>query len=301
MSTYPFEYHRAHTLAEAVTLLSQLGDEAKLLAGGQSLIPLMKLRLARPAALVDLNFVPGLNAIEPHNGEIRFGAMVRHAAIEDSEMASRIPILHDCAAGIADSQVRNMGTIGGSVAEADPSGDWVAVLLTLGAQVRCHGPKGERVVAITDFVTDAYTTVLAHAEIVREIIVKLPPAKSGGAFVAFKRCAPVYASASAAVQLTLADGDVCREAHISLGCVGLKAVVPAEAEAALRGKPVTAKSIDAAADAAMAAAEPQSDMRGSAEYKGILVRALVKRAIQIAARRARGERVEASHEYVGLI
>ena len=299
MSPYPFQYHRAHTLAEASTLLAQLGEEAKLLAGGQSLIPLMKLRLARPAALVDLNFVPGLSTIEPHNGEIRFGAMVRHAAIEDSEIAARVPILHDCAAGVADAQVRNMGTIGGSVAEADPSGDWVAVLLTLGGHVRCAGPQGERTVAIADFVKDAYTTVLGPAEIVREIVVKIPAAKSGGAFVAFKRCAPVYASASAAVQLTLADGDVCQDAHIALGCVGLTAIVPAAAEAALRGKVITEKSVDAAADAAMAAAEPQTDMRGSAEYKRILVRALVKRAINIAVRRARGERVEASHEYVG--
>ena len=299
MSPYPFHYHRAHTLAEASKLLSQLGEEAKFLAGGQSLIPLMKLRLARPTALVDLNFVPGLSAIEPHNGEIRLGAMVRHAAIEDSEIAARIPILHDCAAGIADAQVRNMGTIGGSVAEADPSSDWIAVLLTLGGHVRCVAPQGERTVAIADFVTDAYTTVLAPAEIVREIVVKVPPAKSGGAFLAFKRCAPVYASASAAVQLTLADGDVCKDARIALGCVGLTAIVAPAAEAALRGQAITAKSVDAAADAAMAAAEPQSDMRGSAEYKRILIRALVKRAINIAARRARGERVEASHEYVG--
>ena len=301
MSPYPFHYHRAHTLAEAVTLLAQLGGEGQLLAGGQSLIPLMKLRLARPGALVDLNFVPGLSTIDEHSGEIRMGAMVRHAELEDSELVARVPILHDCAAGIADSQVRNMGTIGGSVAEADPSGDWVAVLLTLGARVRCTGPQGERVMAVSDFVTDAYTTMLGPAEIVREILVKLPPAKSGGAFIAFKRCASVYASASAAVQLTLGDGDICGDIHIALGCVGLTAVVPIAAQDALRGKSVTAKSIENAADAAMAAAEPQSDMRGSADYKRVLVRAVVKRAIDIAARRARGERVEAGHEYVARV
>ena len=299
MSPYPFHYHRAHSLAEAVTLLSQLGEEARPLAGGQSLLPLMKLRLARPAALVDLGFVPGLSAIVAQNGAIRFGAMVCHAAIEDSEIAARVPILHDCAAGIADAQVRNMGTIGGSVAEADPSGDWIPVLLTLGAEVKCTGPKGERTVGIADFVKDAYTSVLAPAELVQEIVVSVPPAMSGGAYVAFKRCAPVYASASAAVQLTLDDGKVCKDARIALGCVGLTAVVPKEAEAALRGKAITAKTVDAAADAAMAAADPQTDTRGSAEYKRVLVRALVKRAINLAARRARGEHVEASHEYVG--
>ena len=301
MSPYPFHYHRAHTLAEAVTLLAQLGGEGQLLAGGQSLIPLMKLRLARPGALVDLNFVPGLSAIDEHSGEIRMGAMVRHAALEDSELVARVHILHDCAAGIADSQVRNMGTIGGSVAEADPSGDWVAVLLTLGAQVRCTGPQGERIMPVSDFVTDAYTTMLGPAEIVQEIRVKLPPAKSGGAFIAFKRCASVYASASAAVQLTLGDGDICRDIHIALGCVGLTAVVPIAAQDALRGKAVNANSIENAADAAMAAAEPQSDMRGSSDYKRVLVRAVVKRAIDIAARRARGERVEAGHEYVARV
>ena len=305
VSPYPFHYHRAHTLAEASALLAQLGDEAQLLAGGQSLIPLMKLRLARPAALVDLNFVPGLSSIEQvaaqQGGEIRIGAMVRHATLEDSGLIAGIPILHDCAAGIADSQVRNMGTIGGSVAEADPSGDWVAVLLTLGARIRCTDPQGERVIFLSDFVTDAYTTVLARAEIVWQIIVPVPPAKSGGAFVAFKRCASVYASASAAVQLTLGDGDTCREARIALGCVGLTAIVPVAAQEALRGKAVTAKSIENAAEAAMAAAEPQSDMRGSADYKRVLVRALVKRATDMAVRRARGERVEVGHEYVARV
>jgi carbon-monoxide dehydrogenase medium subunit len=297
--THPFRYFRADTLKQAVALLAEQGEEAKLLAGGQSLIPLMKLRLARPAALIDLNFIPGISHIQSREGAIRFGALARHAEIEVSEAASQIPILHDCAAGIADVQVRNRGTIGGSVAEADPSGDWGAVLLTLETQVRCLGPQGERVVLLSEFFVDAYTTVLRPAELLQEVIVKLPPKNSGGAYLAFKRCAPVYASASAAVQLTMADRDTCKDAQIALGCVGLTAIRATDAAAALRGQRISPKTIEAAGEAAMAAAEPQPDMRGSAEYKRTLIGALVRRAIQVAIRRSRGERVEVSHEYIG--
>jgi carbon-monoxide dehydrogenase medium subunit len=295
----PFSYHRAATLEEASKLLLQLGEEARLLAGGQSLIPLMKMRLARPTALVDINGIPGLSAIERQNGELRFGALARHADIENSEIAASIPILHDCAAGIADVQVRNQGTIGGSLAEADPSGDWSAVLLTLETSVRCAGSQSERTVPLEEFIKDAYTTVLKHGELVREVIVKAPPKGSGGAYVAFKRSAPVYATVSAAVQLVRDARNICKDARIVLGCVGLTALRAKESEAALRGKPLDEKNIQAAADAAHQTAQPQSDMRGSAEYKRVLAAALVKRAIGIAARRARGEQAEAGHEYAG--
>jgi aerobic carbon-monoxide dehydrogenase medium subunit len=298
---HPFRYYRAGSLEEGVRMLAELGEDAKVLAGGQSLIPLMKLRLTRPSALVDLNFVPGLAGIHAENGQIRFGAMTRHAEIENSEIASRIPILHDCAAGIADHQVRNRGTIGGSVAEADPSGDWGAVLLTLETAVRCCGPAGDRVVPLPEFFLDAYTSALGPAELVREITVKVPEARSAGAYVAFKRCAPVYASASAAVQLTLAADDTCADARIVLGCVGLMAIRATEAEAQLRGAELSPDRIQKAVEASRAAAEPQTDMRGSAEYKRALVGALVKKAIAVAARRCRGERVEVSHEYSGRI
>lgn len=299
MYAHPFSYHRAASLEEAVKLLQQLGEDARLIAGGQSLIPLMKMRLARPSALIDLNFLKSLDAIQRHNGELRFGALTRHADIENSEAARAIPILHDCAAGIADVQVRNQGTIGGSLAEADPSGDWGAALLTLETSVRCFGPKGERTVPLAEFLKDAYTTVLRHDEIVREVIIKAPPKSSGGAYVAFKRSAPVYATVSAAVQLTLDGKDSCKDARVVLGCVGLTAIRAKDAETLLRGKPLNDKTIQAAAEAAREAAEPQSDMRGSADYKRVLAAALVKRAIAIAARRARGEHVEAGHEYAG--
>ena len=295
---YPraFHYHRASTLKEASELLAQLGEGAKLLAGGQSLIPLMKLRFANPAHLVDLNFITGASFIAEEKGYLRFGPLTRHAEITESPIAAKIPILHDCAAGIADVQVRNRGTIGGSLAEADPSGDWATTLNTLETQVKCLGPRGERIVGLCDFVKDAYTTALGHDELVSEVTVKLPSAKSGGAYIAFKRAAPVYPTASAAVQLTM-DGDVCRDAAIALGCVGLVPVRVEEAESVLRGKSVNPKLIENAAEAARTAAEPQPDMRGSAEYKRQLIGALVKQAMAIALRRARGDVVEVGHIY----
>jgi carbon-monoxide dehydrogenase medium subunit len=295
---YPraFAYHRASSLKEAATLLSQLGEGAKLLAGGQSLIPLMKLRFANPAHLVDLNFLEGISYIQQKNGALHFGALARHSEIENSPLAARIPILRDCAAGIADVQVRNRGTIGGSIAEADPSGDWATVLMTLSCEVRCAGATGERSLQLGEFLKDAYTTALAHDEVVSEVVVKVPPENSGGAYIAFKRTAPVYPTASAAVQLTL-EGDRCKEIAIALGCVGLLPVRVRDGEAALRGQQITPKLIETAAEAARAAAEPQSDMRGSAEYKRQLVGALVKRATEAALQRARGQQAEVSHIY----
>ncbi|MGA7969633.1 MAG: xanthine dehydrogenase family protein subunit M [Terriglobales bacterium] len=292
----PFHYHRASSLTEASSMLGQLGEGAKLLAGGQSLIPLLKLRFASPEHLVDLNFITGTSFIREDGGALRFGAMTRHAEIEHSSLAHQIPMLHDCAAGIADVQIRNRGTIGGSLAEADPSGDWGNALLTLDTTVHCLGPDGKRAIALKDFVKDAYTTALAHDELVSEVEIKMPPKGSGGAYLAFKRSAPVYPSASVAVQLTM-EGDVCQEAAIALGCVGLTAMRASAAEAELRGKVVNEKTMAAAAEAARAAGDPQPDMRGSAEYKRQLVVALCKRALRIAVRRARGERVEGAHLY----
>lgn len=295
---YPraFHYHRAGSLQEAAEMLAEFGDDAKLLAGGQSLIPLMKLRFANPSHLVDVNFTSGTSYIKKDNGTIRFGALARHAAIESSPAAAEIPILHDCAAGIADVQVRNRGTIGGSLAEADPSGDWATALFTLAAQVRCLGPNGERIVSLTDFIKDAYTTDLAHDELVSEVAVKVPPEGSGGAYLAFKRSAPVYPTASVAVQLTM-KGDVCEHAEIALGCVGLTPIRVKDAELVMREQPLTETTVARAMEAARAAADPQSDMRGSADYKRTLVGALVKRAIHIAVRRARGEQVNSGHIY----
>jgi aerobic carbon-monoxide dehydrogenase medium subunit len=295
---YPraFQYHRAASVQEASTLLSQLGDEAKLLAGGQSLIPLMKLRFASPAQLIDLGFISGLSFINEDGDVIRFGAMTRHSEIERSRIAAKIPILHDCAAGIADVQIRNRGTIGGSLAEADPSGDWANVLLCLDVEISAANTKSQRTIPVSDFITDAYTTSLSHDELITEVRVKIPAANTGGAYLAFKRTAPVYPSASVAVQLSMEDG-TCREARIVLGCVGLTPVRATEAESALRGKTIAGRNLIAAVDAARAAADPQTDMRGSIDYKRALIASLTRRAIEAAARRAQGEQVEVSHIY----
>ena len=300
---YPaaFRYHRARTLEEAAAILAEVGDEARPLAGGQSLIPLMKLRFARPALLVDLNWIPKLSDVEARDGTIRIGALARHAQLAESEMLQPITILHDCAAGIADAQVRSRGSIGGSLAEADPSGDWAPVLLTLSAEIGIQGTRGQRTIPLAHFYKDAYTTALQKGELVREVVVRIPARRSGGAYIAFKRSASVYASASAAVQITMADRGTCEQAHIYLGCVGLVPVHAVAAENELRGREVTKERIRAAAEAAMEAAAPQSDMRGSAAYKKVLVSSLVKRAVEAAHRRSRGEQVEVTHEYVGRI
>src|SRR6266705_6976309 len=174
---YPraFHYHRAGSLQEASAMLSGFGEDAKLFAGGQSLIPLMKLRYANPSHLVDLNFISGTSYIREENEALRFGALTRHAEIEASTASAKIPILHDCAAGIADVQVRNRGTIGGSLAEADPSGDWATVLLTLSCEVRCAVQSTDRTLKLTEFLKDAFTTALAPDELVSEVIVRVPP------------------------------------------------------------------------------------------------------------------------------
>jgi carbon-monoxide dehydrogenase medium subunit len=295
---YPraFQYHRAKSYLDAVSLLSELGEEAKLLAGGQSLIPLMKLRLSAPRHLVDLNFIPQTSYIR-RNGTLRFGAMTRHGEIAASADAAQLPILRDCAAGIADPQVRNMGTIGGSIAEADPTGDWAPVLLATGATVKTLGVKGERSIDIGEFILDAYTSALQAAEVVTEIAVPLQPEHSGGAYIALKRCAPVYASASVAVQLAMEDAETCKDVRICLGVLGLTATRVSVAEDVLRGQQVTPQRLASVSAAVMEIAQPQSDMRGSAEYKRHAAGALARLAVGAALTRARGEQVEVTHLY----
>ena len=296
MYPYPFKYVRSKSLGEAAILLSELGEEARLLAGGQSLIPLMKFRFAAPSHLVDLNFIPNLSFIDAQPDRFRLGPLVRHSDVEAATIAKEIPIVGDCAGGIADVQVRNRGTVAGSIAEADPSGDWVPVLLTLDTRIRVVGPGREREISLSDLIVDAYTTTLATDEVVSEIRISRPAVGSGGAYVAFKRCAQVYASAAAAAQLTMSDG-TCTAAGLYLGSVGLTAVHAAAAEQELVGTEVTPAQIARAAEAAAAACDPQSDKRGSADYKRALVRTLVERATEFALRRCRGEQVEVSHTY----
>ena len=295
---YPrsFAYYRAASLDEAAALLRELGPEAKLLAGGQSLVPLMKLRLSSPAALVDLGHLRGADYVKEDDDGLLLGPLTRHADVEHSAAAGKIPILGDCAAGIADVQVRNWGTVVGSIAEADPTGDWAPVLLTLDSQVLCRSTGRQRRIALSDFIQDAFTTALEPGELVEQLEIKAPGPGSGGCYLAFKRCAPVYASASVAVQLTMQDG-VCGKARVALGAVALTPVIANQAAAALEGKAIDAATVKRASEAAAAACEPPSDGRGSAEYKRALIRKLFAEAAIVAARRARGEAVEVSHHY----
>jgi carbon-monoxide dehydrogenase medium subunit len=296
---YPaaFRYHRAGSVDEAISLLSELGDGARPLAGGQTLLVWMKLRFDEPSDLVDLGRIPDLSYLEHDDAQVRIGALATHGQIASSSIAERIPIVRDCANGIADAQVRSRGTIGGSLATGDPSCDWPALLHTLDAEVLCKGPAGERSIAISDFVEDLYATALEDAEIVTGIRFRMPAANSAGAYVGFKRCAPAYPTATAGVQLTLADGDICQDVRIAFGSAGLTPIHATDAEGELRGKTLSEENIERAAEAAVAACDPVDDQRGSPDFKRSVLRVLVKRAVGIAVRRCSGEAVESNHEY----
>ena len=293
----PFEYRRAESVEDAVRLLGHYGPEARPLAGGQSLLVLMKMRFSQPTALVDLGFIPDLSYIDAGNGRVRIGALATHGELAASELAQRIPIVGDCANGIADTQVRSRGTIGGSLGSGDPSCDWPALLHTLDAEIVCQGPNGERRLPIDGFVTDLYETMLEPGEIIIGVEFETPPAGSGGSYTAFKRCAPAYPTASVGVQMTLADGNVCQDVRVALGSAGLTPIHATAAEDELRGKSLDDATIARAAEAAVEASDPVEDQRGSAEFKKAILKTLVRRAIDIASRRAGGETVEASHEY----
>lgn len=294
----PFHYHRPGSLDEAVGLLSELGEAAKPLAGGQSLIPLLKLRLDEPSDLVDIARLPGLHFMQNEDGNIRIGALSTHARIGQSDLARTVPILGDCGNGIADPQVRARGTIGGSVSSADPSCDWPALLHTLDAEIVCHSKAGNRTVPIREFIQDSYTTILGGAELVTEIRFKAPPANSGGAYIGFKKSAPAYPTAAAGVQLTLADGNVCQHVRLALSAAGPVPVTSDEAEGLLRGKTLTKELFAQAAEAIVEASDPPADSRGSADFKRAVLRSLFIKAAHRALERAGGTQIVGRHEYV---
>lgn len=292
----PFNYHRAHSVEQAIELLSGIGEGARVLAGGQSLLPLLKLRFDEPTDLVDVARIPGLAGIDADAGEANIGALATHRRIALSALAAAVPIVADCANGIADNQVRSRGTIGGSLASGDPSCDWPVLLHTLDTMIQCQGPNGQRTLDINGFVEDLYQTVLEPGEIVTGLRFAIPGAGAGGAYCAFKRCAPAFPTTSIGVQLELADGQVVR-ARIALGSSGPTPLRSREAEAELEGGSLSSERIARAADAAVASADPFEDQRGSVAYKRSLIATLTRRAIGIAERRANGETVKNSHEY----
>lgn len=282
-----FEYHAPSSLGEATALLAKLGDDAKILSGGQSLIPLMKLRLASPRHLIDINGLPGLAYVREDGGALRIGGLTREADLEESDVVrSRYPLLLDTCQVIADPIVRNQATIGGNLAHGDPANDHPATMLALGAEVVAVGSGGERKIPIRSFFTGPFSTALKADEIVVEIRVPTPRPGSGGAYVKMERKVGDFATAAVAVQLTLGAGGVCEQVGIGLTNVGSVPIKAERAEAALKGKRPDDAAIKQAAQLAAEAAQPTADLRGSVEYKKDLVRVLTGRAIRRAIERA---------------
>ncbi len=281
-----FEYHRPSSLEDALGLLSSLED-AKVLAGGQSLIPVMKLRFAAPAHLVDINHIPGLDGLEATNGSLRIGALVRHNQMAGSDViAARHPLLASTAPQIADPLVRNLGTVGGSLAHADPAGDWGSAMLAAGASVALTSARGEREVAVSDFLVDIFTTAMEADEILTEVRVPLPSGSLGGAYLKLERKIGDFATVGVAVQVEL-EGGTIRRAGIGLTGVGSKNLRAAEAEQALAGAEPNEDAYANAGRLAAAVADPVSDVRGSAEYKRHMVEVYVRRGLSRAVETAR--------------
>jgi carbon-monoxide dehydrogenase medium subunit len=286
-----FRYAAARSVAEAVDLLRG-NEDAKILAGGHSLLPLMKLRLANPPVLVDINRIHDLDYIREDTelGRLRVGALARHIDFERSDLIrSRYPLLWDTARGIGDPLVRNRGTMAGAVAHADPAADWPAALLALNAEAVATGPSGERVVPIDKLYVAILTTSLNADELVTEIRVPLPERRSGGAYEKLERKVGDYAVIGVGVQLTLDDSGNVSRAGIGLCNAASTSIKATNAEAFLTGKPLVPDNMNEAARLAMDASDPIDDDRGPIDYKRAMVRELTRRALRRAFARARGE------------
>ena len=279
---YPaaFEYLEPNSLQQAVAFLAERGDDARILAGGQSLVPLMKLRLARPKYLIDLNRVGGLDRIEERDGCLVIGALARHADIESAPLVrQRIPLIGEALRLLGDYQVRNLGTIGGAIVEADPAGDWGPVIMALNARVNCLGPRGEREIKAGDFFTFAYSTALQSDELVKEIALPIPREPALGKYLKLERIAGDFAVASVALQTDIDKDGVCRDIGIGLGGAGDCPLKATTAEDILRGQKLSVELIERAGQAVQACASPISDLRGSAEYKIEVLKVIFGRAI----------------------
>jgi carbon-monoxide dehydrogenase medium subunit len=284
-----FEYARPATISDAIALLQKHGDDAKVLSGGQSLIPMMKLRLARPAWLIDINSIPGLAGIHEEGGYLKIGGLRREADIEASELIrSKYPIIHDTARVIADPLVRNLATVGGNLAHGDPANDHPATMLALGAEVAAIGPGSVRVIPIDSFFVSIFTTALEPAEILTEIRIPIPPPGSGGAYFKLERKVGDFATAGVAAQITLDSNGTCQRVGIGLTNAGPTPIRARKAEESLRGKKLDNAAIGQAARLAAEESQPSSDLRGPEEYKRGLVKELTRRALMRAVERARG-------------
>jgi aerobic carbon-monoxide dehydrogenase medium subunit len=286
-----FDYHAPPTLEEAVALLARHRDDVKVLSGGQSLLPLLKLRLGSAGHLVDIGRIPGLEYVEESDGHLRIGGRTRESALERSDLlCKKYPLLADTAAVIADPLVRNLATVGGNLAHGDPANDHPATMLALRAEVVATGPKGKRSIPIDSFFQGLFSTALEADEILTEIRIPCPPPppqRSGGAYVKLERKVGDFATAAAAVQLTLGGGGEVARAGIALTNAGPTPMRAAEAERYLTGKQPTDQVIAEAAKLAAHAATPTADRRGTIDYKRNMARVLTARALRRAVERAR--------------
>ena len=283
----PFEYLNPNQVSEAISLLQKHGEEAKILAGGHSLIPAMKLRFAMPEYLIDISGIDGLEYIREEDGQLKIGAMTRESSLEESNLIKdNYPLLLDTVKMIADPQVRNMATVGGNLAHGDPANDHPATMIALRASVVVEGPNGSREIGIDDFFTDFFTTALEDNEILTEIRIPASQPGSGGAYQKIERKVGDYAAAAVACQLSLeADGKI-QQIGIGLTNVGPVPIRSVGAEGNLRGKTPDDSLIQESGRLAAEECNPVDDLRGSAGYKRDLVNELTQRAIKISIERA---------------
>jgi len=270
-----------------VDLMARYGQDARPLAGGQSLIPLLKLRLANPAVIVDLNGIPGLSYVREEGDWLAVGALTCHADVEDLEIIRKCyPAIEDAVRHIGDAQVRNRGTIGGSLVHGDPSGDWGAVLLALGGELRCLGRDGERLIPVSEFFTGMYETARQPNEIITEVRIVRARPRAGNAYLKLERRSGDFALVCAAVSLLLDENGVCIEVGVGLSGVGPTYVKAIVAEKILRGSRLSEATIREAAASLDADMDPYSDTRASAEYKRAMAKVFFERALDLARQRA---------------
>jgi carbon-monoxide dehydrogenase medium subunit len=282
----PFDYVRPPDLDGALKILADSAGDAKLLSGGYSLLPLLKLRLAQPALLVDLRDVAGLDGIVETDDDLRIGAKATHRRIHENEIVARYPLLHDVSGGIGDPQVRNWGTIGGSVAHADPASDWPAALLAANAKIVCRGLGGERVVAARDFFLDTFTTAIEPTEVLTEVRFNRRPRGQGGAYTKLERRVGDFATVGVGAIVRLGDGGQIGFAGIGVTGVSGSPFAATDAEAALVGEGPSEAAFAAAGKAAAAMSQPVADLRGPVDYKRAMVAELTVRSLRKAVERA---------------
>jgi aerobic carbon-monoxide dehydrogenase medium subunit len=284
-----FEYHRPASVQEAVALLEQSGGDAKVLAGGHSLLPLLKLRLAEPKALIDIGRLPGMTGVQLQGGDLVIGSLTTHATIATSEEVKQAaPLLAEAANVIGDQQVRNRGTIGGSLAHADPAGDFPAVILALEAQIKAVGPSGERTIAAADFFVDMLTSALGESEILTEIRIPALPSGAGTAYLKMDHPASHYALCGVAAIVQLGASGTVEQVRVGVTGVGPTAYRATGVENALRGQSASAESVEQAAQHAADGVDALGDIHASTEYRSHLARVFARRALNEAIARAHG-------------